>query len=156
MSIFEAVRFDHREIDYLLNKLINLRETDEVLRADLINHLNDSIIPHCQAEEVVLYIPLRVREGAGCRVIDSFQDHMRANNLLLRLESAEKIDHDWIVIAKLLKEVVDRHINDEEARLLTSAQTVFTSKEARKMGAEFEKMKAQIRKARHKAEPSHR
>ena len=144
MQIYEALKKDHQKVISLLNELL-LLDVESEGREDLIDQIRDELIPHARAEEAVFYNPLRTTEEGKKVIMHAYQEHVMAETALKTLQVKDKIDANWKKTAQKLKDDLEHHIQEEEGRIFTVAQQVFTSEEAEQFGRAFEEMKPKIR-----------
>lgn len=145
MTIYEALKKDHRKVQTLLSELVSLEEKTEKRRSSLIQEIRDELIPHARAEEAVLYNLIRAIDTDKGVVMHGYQEHIEAEMLLRTLQVADKIDAGWKATAKKLQEALNHHIQEEETDIFKAAQSLFTEDEAEMMGESFEDMKPKIR-----------
>jgi hemerythrin superfamily protein len=145
MKIYEALAKDHLEVKELLAELIKLKEGDEETRHDLVADIRDALIPHSRAEESILYNSMRAMQEETGMVMHGYQEHAEAEALLRTLQVADKVDMGWKQTAKMLKEALEHHIEEEEGDIFTAAQELFTADEAEMMGRAFISIKPQIK-----------
>src|SRR4051812_42423759 len=94
MSIYDALKKDHRKVEELLNELVMLEENSG--RApELISEIRDELVPHSRAEESVFYNSLRSLDQAKDIVMHGYKEHLEAETLLRTLQAKSKIDLDW-------------------------------------------------------------
>lgn len=145
MLIYDALKNDHVRIQGLMDELVNLNEDASSRRTELIDQLRSELIPHARAEEAVLYNSMRSIEAAKDTIRHSYQEHMAAETLLRTLQLKEKVDMDWMKTARKLREALSHHIDEEENRVFSVAQQLFTKEEATVMADAFERIKPEIR-----------
>lgn len=145
MQIYEALKQDHDKVKELLNELVSLNKGDEERRHALIDQIRDELVPHARAEESVFYNSLRAIDAAKDIVMHGFQEHMEAETHLRTLQAKDMIDADWKKTAEALKKSVEHHIEEEETKIFTVAQQLFTQEEARMMAEAFEQLKPEVR-----------
>lgn len=145
MLIYEALKKDHETVRQLLNELVMLSENDESRRHGLIEQIRDELVPHARAEESVFYNSLRAIDSAKDIVMHGYQEHMEAETLLRTLQVADKIDAGWKQTAQKLKKALEHHIQEEEGKIFTVAQQLFTEEEARMMCEAFEQLKPEVK-----------
>lgn len=145
MTIYEALKKDHRGVQALLEELVSLDEKTEKRRSALIQEIRDELIPHARAEEAVFYNLIRAVDTAKGTVAHGYQEHIEAEVLLRTLQLADTIDAGWKTTAKKLKEALDHHIQEEESEIFRTARSLFTDDEAEMMAEAFEELKPKIR-----------
>ena len=145
MTIYEALKTDHRKVQGLLEELVTLDEGGESRRSSLIGKIRDELIPHARAEEAVFYNSIRAVDTEKAIIAHGYQEHVMAETLLRTLQVADKIDVGWQATAKKLKSALDHHISEEEGEIFTAAKKLFTTEEAEVIGDTFQKMKPKIK-----------
>jgi hemerythrin superfamily protein len=146
MTIYEAIKKDHKNVLGLLDQLIAAEKSAPESREALLTEIRDELIPHSRAEEAVLYNSIRDIEGEEGIVAHSYGEHMQAEALLRGLQVSDALNVDWVAGAKKLKEALTHHINEEEGKIFTAAQHLFIEVEAEAMAEVFNKMKPLIKK----------
>lgn len=145
MTIYDALKKDHRKVQGLLDRLVALKEGQEDERATLIEEIRDELIPHARAEEAVFYNSIRAVNTAKDLIWHGYEEHMMAETLLRTLQVAAKIDVEWTKGAQKLRAAINHHIEEEETRIFPVAQQLFTQDEARVMAEAFEEMKPGVK-----------
>jgi hypothetical protein len=143
MLIYDVLKKDHEKVKELLTELIHL-DDDSTDRSELITKIHDELVPHSRAEEAVFYNSIRAMKLSQDVIRHSYQEHMEAETLLMVLRMKDKIDADWRKTAVKLKEALEHHIEEEEARIFSVAKTLFTEEEATQFADAFERMKPKI------------
>lgn len=143
MLIYEVLREDHRKVEGLLNELVAL-DDNSPNKDELIRKIRDELIPHARAEETVFYNSLRAIDAAKETAMHGYQEHFQAESLLRMLQVRNVIDAEWRETAKNLRKSVLHHIQEEEGKIFSAAQQLFTQEEAQMMGAAFEQLKNEI------------
>lgn len=143
MDIYSELTRDHRDIKGLLEELIALRYADDY-REIVIAHIEQSLIPHTKAEEMVFYNSLRALSPENSHVIDSFKEHYELENLIKILKIKESNIFEWKEIAIKLKNEFVHHVAGEEGKVFAEARKVFSDEEAHMIGAAFVEMKSKM------------
>lgn len=145
MTIYEALKKDHEKLKGILEQLVNLKASDRESAKDLIAQVRDELIPHSRAEEAVFYNSIRAVNGAQDVVWHGYGEHIEAETMLRALQVMEKIDADFLALAKKLKHGIEHHITEEESKIFSVAQHLFTNEEAAAMCEAFEEMKPEVK-----------
>ncbi len=145
MQIYEVLKNDHKQIIQLLTELVELSEDAGDHRSKLISQIRDELIPHARAEEAVFYNSLRAIDSAKDVVMHGYQEHIEAETALRMLQVRDKIDTEWRTTANKLRDSIFHHIDEEENRIFSVAQQLFTKQEAEVMAVAFEKLKPEIK-----------
>lgn len=142
MRIYDVIRQDHARIatqfDRVLGTLHDLTE-----RRRLFDELRAMLLAHGDAEEVVLYAPLR-HGDLESRVDGARREHALVAELLQRLERLTVGDADFQYELVALRDHFRRHADDEENDLLVLAEETLGSDDDGELGRQLE---AEERKA---------
>lgn len=147
MQIYEILKQEHQELIALLNDLILLKDNDEY-RFVLVEEIKNALIPHSNAEEASFYNTLRAVDADSSIVSESFKEHLEAEELLGFLELKDRVNFDWKETAIKLQELIVRHVLNEETKIFSEAQKMFSDEEAEAIGATFVSLKQNYRSQR--------
>ena len=132
-SITVALTDHHKEIRKLMKAAPKSRKNYLTLK----KHLDI----HHQLEEDIFLSKLHKIEAIKDNSLESQEEHFVLNILLLDLADFP-MDHErWEVKYKVLEEIIDHHLTEEEEDLFPLAEKKLDKKELNKMGDEFLKMK---------------
>lgn len=142
MTIYDALKTDHRKVQVLLHKLSNATKVES--RQDLIKEIRDELVPHSRAEEAVFYNVLKGIDEARELVNHSYKEHIEAESLLRGLQVTEAIALNWKSGVTKLTEALDHHIREEEGKIFPAAKKVFSAEEAEQLGKAFLELKPKM------------
>ncbi len=132
-SITIALTDHHKEIRKMMKEATESRENYLKLK----KHLDI----HHQLEEDIFLNKLNQFEAIRDESLESREEHFVLNILLLDLADFP-MDHErWEVKYKVLKEIIDHHLTEEEEDLFPQAAKELDEKELRRMGKEFIELK---------------
>lgn len=144
-AIYDELKKDHQKVLALLDQLIASENAGPQAWGELVQKIRDELIPHSRAEEAILYNSLRDMDQANDVVAHSYNEHLQAETVLRGLQITEATNVTWVGAARKLREALQHHIQEEETRVFTAAQVLFSEDEARAMGDAFVQMKPKIR-----------
>lgn len=145
MTIYEALKKDHRKLEGLLERLVHSADADDTTRKKLIEQIRDELIPHSRAEEAVFYNSLSTIPEAKDLVRHGYAEHMEAETLLRTLQGLDAVNAEWSKVAKKLQDGILHHIEEEEGEIFDAAKALLADVEAKMMAEAFEEMKPKIR-----------
>ena len=99
---------------------------------------------HSVIEEQVFYPALKPHAEAHDLVLEGFQEHHVADQLVTELHELEKDDEKWGAKFKVLKENVTHHISDEENKLFPVARGVLEKEELLALGAKMRALRTEL------------
>ena len=98
---------------------------------------------HAKAEEKTFYNILKKKADAGHNeelndiMLEGFQEHHVADELLNELINLEPSDEKWMAKMTVLEEVLDHHIKEEEDDMFSDAKEELETFEIKAIGANF-------------------
>lgn len=137
-TIYEVLREDHRAVSQLLLEAEGAATGDE--REELLSRIADELSAHSEAESLTFYAALREHPETQQLVDDAEREHEQVSALLDELDSTADED-ETAQRMRRLKELVDRHVQEEESEIFESARTVLGDDEARALGERFREEK---------------
>jgi hemerythrin-like domain-containing protein len=79
-------------------------------------------------------------------VLESYQEHHVADQIVKELHELEKDDEKWGAKFKVLKENVAHHISEEENKLFPVARGVLEKEELLALGAKMRALRGELEK----------
>lgn len=129
-DLLDTLRDEHDEIRSLLRDLERSESVQE--RRSLVRRLKATLVPHNRAEDEVLYAALI----ASYDVPSQMDGHEGSLEHDLALKALEKLDGitdatstGHLGAAKVLRELMEHHIRDEESKVWRDARRLFSSEE---------------------------
>jgi hemerythrin superfamily protein len=115
----EILRQDHHAVKKLFTQYEQLEEDELERRQELFEELNAAITLHAQIEDMLFYpAVLDVSTGKAHRLVqEAHEEHLVIQFLLEDLSDLTPAEGGFDEKMRLLKETVERHIEEEEAGL---------------------------------------
>jgi hemerythrin-like domain-containing protein len=119
MNIIEYLKRQHEEARDVLDRII--AEDDKKESRSLLDQVSKVLRLHMQIEEKMVY-PAASRafeddEDEEETVLESYEEHEVARQCLEALERTAPSDKRFAIRAKVLKGILDKHIEEEESEL---------------------------------------
>jgi hypothetical protein len=133
MQIYEVLTKQHHEIAEIFRKIKSLPKTEKKKTAELFEKLKIELTSHLKAEQEVFYKPLRVlsKDAEGRRLSwEGDEEHHIICLLLNELMRTELLSEEWNAKMKILHEIVDMHVREEEGEIFFEARKAFDREEA--------------------------
>jgi hemerythrin superfamily protein len=134
-EIYELLAREHEEIGELLHELVSARGK---IAAELLTRVRLKLVPHSRAEAAVFYPRLLDDDRTAEKVRVSLAEHRQVDALLGELLAMSPRDDHWAARARVLADMVGRHVDEEEGELFPLARRVLDPQEAQRLGALFE------------------
>ena len=143
-DILDTLKREHEEVKSLLADLQDAESVNE--RAELVRKIKAALVPHTKAEERVVYdaIIATSEDEAQTDGLEGYLEHEWASKTLERLEAADPTSAEHKAAAKVLKDLVEHHIEEEEANVWRDVRENFDKEDRVRMNAEFEAAKQQV------------
>lgn len=135
---------DHRKMQALLKQGEDTTEQAVGRRTELLDTITHELTIHEALEEKILYPALKAHPEGKDLALEGYQEHHVADLLLKELHEVAKDDERWGAKFKVLQENLDHHIDEEEGPMFRTARGLFSREELQALGAEMQKMKAQL------------
>lgn len=143
LTIFSDLIEDHEKIKRILKDLCKTDEQDKT-RLDILQNLKSILEPHSRAEEKVFYDYLR-KEGQDGKpellANEGYVEHNVVENLISQMENADPTSVEWTAQTKVLKELLEHHIKEEEGEMFKAAKKLIPDELAHTMADKFDARK---------------
>jgi hemerythrin superfamily protein len=145
-DILDTLKTEHEEVKDLLENLSDAETPAQ--RRGLVQKIKAALVPHTKAEEKVVYdavIALRDKD-AQMDGHEGYLEHEWAAKTLQRLEgitNAASPEHK--AAGKVLKELVEHHIDEEERNVWKDVKKNFTDEDRKTMNVKFLAAKRRVK-----------
>ena len=145
MNALTMLMDDHDKMKKLLNELEATTERGLKIRAELFSTIKGELTIHEIIEEEIFYPELKTHPRARDIVLEGYEEHHVVDLVMKELEECPVDDESWGAKAKVMKENVEHHMEEEEGEMFKQARAVFDQSELEDLG---ERMEARRRKAK--------
>jgi hypothetical protein len=135
---------DHRRFEALLKQGEATTERGVKSRTQLLESLTAELNVHELIEEKILYPALEPHAQAREIVLEGYQEHHVADLILKELDTLARSDETWGAKFKVLKESIEHHIKEEEARMFRIARAVLSRDELNDLGMRMKSLRAEL------------
>jgi hemerythrin superfamily protein len=145
-DILATLKKEHDEVKELLAKLQKSESAPE--RKNLVQQIKAALVPHTKAEEKTVYDAVIALRDKDARIDghEAYLEHEWASKTLVRLESiANATSPEHHATGKVLKDLVEHHIEEEESAVWNDVKENFSADQRRQMNRAFEAAKARVR-----------
>ena len=144
MNIFDTIIEEHKNFRKVATKLEETTSRAIKTRTDLFTSLKDEILAHHEAEEKVLFSELYKHKELKELVLESTEEHNVMDYLIGELESLSVEHENWGPKFKVLKEILEHHLDEEEKGLFPKAKKILDKDTSEKLGKKFKKLDESI------------
>ncbi len=148
MDAFELLKADHKKVA----ELFDLLETASGKRKlDVFKRIKSELEVHTHIEETIFYPALEKPKETHDLTLEAYEEHKVVKTLLGELSGARSVTDEWQAKAKVLRENVEHHVDEEENELFDKADDALSDEEIASLG---DRMAAE--KAREQGQPTPR
>lgn len=136
-DILDTLQEEHDEVQDLLKKLTGSDNARE--QKSLVGQIKKALVPHTKAEEKIVYDAVLALKGKDAKVDgnEGYIEHGLADATLKKLDKLTANTPEFKAAAKVLKELVDHHIQEEERNIWAQVKDNFSSDQRARMNRDF-------------------
>jgi hemerythrin superfamily protein len=137
VDILDTLQAEHDEVQDLLKKLTQSETARE--QKSLLNQVKQALVPHTKAEEEVVYNPVSALSGEKAKIdgAEGFTEHALATATLMQLDTLAPNTPEFKAAAKVLKELIDHHVQEEERNIWSQVRENFSGEQRERMNRDF-------------------
>lgn len=145
-DLLDTLKEEHEAVSELLKKLVESDNASE--RRSLVAQIKANLVPHVKAEQKVLYdaiIALKDKDAKQDGEEGYIEHALAAKTLgdLEKISDARSPEHR--ATAKVLRELVEHHVKEEESNVWSDAKKNFSAEERAEMNRRYLAEKRKIR-----------
>lgn len=145
-DLLDTLKAEHDEVKSLLSDLQEAETSAQ--RKSLVQRIKLALVPHTKAEQKVLYnavIAVRDRE-VQVDGHEGYIEHELASRTLQQLDAIEHATSpEHMAAGKVLQELVEHHIKEEESSVWDDAKDNFSDDERKQMNVAYLSAKARVK-----------
>jgi hemerythrin-like domain-containing protein len=141
MNALTLLKTDHDKVKRLLAELEPTTERGVKTRQELFATIKGELTVHEIIEEEIFYPELKGHPKARDIVLEGYEEHGVVDTLMGELEALPVDDETWGPKAKVMKENIEHHIEEEEGEMFRQARQVFDDSELDDLGRRMEERK---------------
>ena len=145
-DILDTLKKEHDEVDAMLKKLVDSHNSAE--RKSLVRKIKAALVPHLRAEEKVVYNAILALKDKDAKVDgeEGYLEHELGDKTLAKLTKiANAMSPEFTATAKVLKELVEHHVEEEERNVWAHVRKNFDSDDRIEMNRAFEAAKKKVK-----------
>jgi hemerythrin superfamily protein len=139
MDALALLHQDHVKVASLFERYVQTKGQDA--RQQIIAQIRRELTVHSEIEETLVYPALRQLASNKEAVAIAFEEHHLVDILLCQIADLEPGSEDLSAKLGVLKNLVTRHVQQEETVLFDLARSVFTTDQLRELGKRIEAAK---------------
>ena len=134
MNAITMLEEDHAKMRKLLDELESTTERGLKIRAELFSTIKGELTIHEIIEEEIFYPELKAHPKARDIVLEGYEEHHVVDLVMKELEETPVDDESWGAKAKVMKENVEHHMEEEEGDMFKKARSIFDRDELEDLG----------------------
>ena len=142
MNALTLLKTDHDKVKRLLSELESTTERGVKTRSELFATIKGELTVHETIEEEIFYPALLEKAKTHDITLEGYEEHHVVDLLMGELEDLDVADESWGAKAKVMKENIEHHIEEEEGEMFAQARRVFDRDELDDLGERMEARKA--------------
>ena len=146
-DVLDTLEKEHDEVQALLKKLVDSEKAAE--RTQLVKKIKAALVPHSRAEEKVVYDAILAVRGDKEAKIDGnegYFEHAHADMALKKLSTIKPATSpEFTAAAKVLKELLDHHIKEEESDVWRDVRKHFNGEQRVELNRKYEAAKKRVK-----------
>jgi hemerythrin-like domain-containing protein len=131
-SIYDILKLEHKDVKKLLKEILDKEEFDEQVYSQIKNALS----LHMAGEEKLLYPRLENIPDTRSITLESYEEHDLGKKVINDIDNS-KDDDVKLANVKVLNEVIDHHVKEEESELFKKAKRVLSEEDGKEIARQF-------------------
>lgn len=148
MDATKLLKEDHEKVRKALADLTKTTEQDTDKREELLGEIALDLEVHTQIEEEIFYPAFKKASGDeedDKLYFEALEEHRAVGDLVLPdLQNTPTSSEKFGGRAKVLKELVDHHADEEEEVMFKRARKVFSNEQLDELGAQLAERKEEL------------
>lgn len=142
ITVFDLLKQDHDKVRDLFQQI----EEDEQNKQKLFAGLQSELKEHLQLEEQFFYPILEKSEDLREKAFEAYEEHNVAKTVLGEFSNLDPKDDHWDAKMKVLKEIVNHHLQEEEKNTFKTARKALEKDQIRQITDQIRQKKSEAEK----------
>jgi len=134
MDAFNLLKTDHRKVAELFDEL---ESADGKAKLQVFEQIKTELELHTHIEEKIFYPALEKPRETHDLTLEAYEEHDVVKKLLQQLSRARTANDEWEAQAKVLRENVEHHVEEEENELFEKAEAALGEERIEALGDEM-------------------
>lgn len=148
MDAIKLLKEDHDKVKELLGSLAATTPRAEKKRAELLSKITEELEVHTQVENEIFYPAFKKagEKGDDAKMFfEAREEHRAVGELVLPdLNKTPVASEQFSGRAKVLKELVEHHVKEEEGEMFPRAKKLMSKDELQSLGEQMETRKQEL------------
>src|SRR5688572_4875233 len=143
-DILKTLKDEHDSLRALFEEMKGTSDRAEKKRTDLLNTIEESLLPHAKWEEKVFYPAFKERadrDGLQTHAEALAEHHAVETSVIPEVHSADPGTPEFAGRTKVFGEFIEHHAKEEEKTMFKMARELFSAEERAQLDEEYETWK---------------
>lgn len=131
MHAFQLLKADHEKVAALFDRL---EAASGKAKITVFEQIKTELELHTHIEEKIFYPALEKPSKTHDLILEAYEEHDGVKKLLSQLSGKRTANDEWQAKAKVLRENVEHHVEEEENELFNKAGDVLNDEEFEALG----------------------
>ena len=146
MDALSLLKTDHDKVKRLLEELESTTERGIKTRTELFATIKGELTVHEAIEEEIFYPALMEMAKTKEITLEAYEEHHVVDMLMGELEDLDVEDESWGAKAKVMKENIEHHIEEEEGEMFRKTRQAFDADELEELGGRMASRKGELQR----------
>ena len=119
MDAFQLLKADHEKVAQLFDQLESAKGSAKL---QIFQQIRTELELHTHIEETIFYPAVEKPEETHDLTLEAYEEHNVVKSLLRELSRSRTANDEWEAQAKVLRENVEHHVEEEENELFPKAE----------------------------------
>jgi len=134
MDAFNLLKADHKKVAQLFDEL---ESANGKAKLEVFEQIKTELELHTHIEEKIFYPALEKPRDTHDLTLEAYEEHDVVKKLLQQLSRARTANDEWEAQAKVLRENVEHHVEEEENELFPKAESALGEEKIEALGEEM-------------------
>ena len=139
-KLFKLLKDDHAKVMELFEEVEENGSSGESAK-EIFSQIQKELQIHMEGEEKYFYPILEKHEEAKQEVLEGFEEHDVVKTMLKSFEKVSPGNDRWMAKMKVLKEIVEHHVKEEEKEMFKLARKALDKEQAQDIAESIEAAK---------------
>jgi len=147
MDAIDLLISDHKKVRKLLDQLSETEDSAEKEREELLDKIEHELEVHTAIEEEIFYPAFKDAGGkeAAKMFYEAVEEHRAVSELVLPdLGNTTPTSERFAGRAKVLRELVEHHAEEEEEEMFKRAKKIFSKEQLEELGQRMEQRRKEL------------
>lgn len=139
-DIVAMLKAEHDEVRKMLDQLTSTKPTAPRTREKLREQIKTALQLHTQIEEEIFYPAFRAagpEDEDEQLYLEAVEEHRLTDDVIAKLEADDAPENAFAAHAKLLKDLIEHHAEEEEKEMFPRAREVLDQAERTRLGEQM-------------------